>query len=114
MENQALTWKALGNSKTRRKVVFVRVHQAFGVTQLPPDENGRNAVVKNQVRVGALLVIKRAGVLVAKAEVESRRWRHLPAIFSKARHPPGAQIHLWYPGLALLHCWQAKQQAGQS
>src|SRR5438132_2398310 len=114
MEDQASIWKILGNSKTRREVVLIRVHQAFGVAQLSPNENGRNAIVKNQVRVGALLVVERAGVLVAKAKVKSRRRRHLPAIFGKARRAPRAQIHLWHASLALLHRRQAKQQAGQS
>src|SRR5207248_11659378 len=114
MENQAFIWKILGNSKTRREVVLIRVHQAFGVAQLSPNENGRNAIVKNQVLVGALLVVERAGVLVAKAKVKSRRRRHLPAIFGKARRAPRAQIHSWHASLALLHRRPAKQQAGQS
>src|SRR5437879_2828899 len=41
MENQAFTWKVLGNSQTRRKVVFVREHQPLGVTDLAPDDTTR-------------------------------------------------------------------------
>src|SRR5690242_5363364 len=114
MEDQTFIWKILGNSEARREVVLIRVHQPFGVAQLSPNENGRNAIVKNQVRVGALLVVERADVLVAKAKAKSGRRRHLPAILGKPRRSPRSQIHLWYTSLTLLHCRQAEQQAGQS
>src|SRR6202158_482802 len=114
MEDEANAWKVFGDPQPRRKVVFVGVHQPSRITQLAADENGRNAAIKNQVRVGVLLVVERAGVLITKAEVECSRGPHLPTIFSECRRSPGAQIHLRYASLALFHGGQTKQHAGQS
>src|SRR2546422_11379451 len=111
MEDEANTWKVLGNSQARCEVMFVGVHQPSRITQLAADENGRNAVVKNQVRVGVVFVIERAGVLITEAEVESRRGRHLPTIFSECRRSPGAQIHLRYASLSLFHGGPGKPHA---
>src|SRR6266446_7939355 len=114
MEYEAHVRKVLGDSKTRGEVVFVRVHQPSRITPLAADENGRNAALENQVCVGVALVVERAGVFIAEAEVESRRGRHLPTIFGKRRSSPRAQIHRRHASLALLHGGQAEQHAGQS
>ncbi len=114
MEDQASVWKIFGNSQARRKAVPVGVHQPSRVPQLAADENGRNAIVENKVRIGVLLVVERACVFVADAGVDGRLRRHLPTVFGKRRRAPRAQIHLRYAGLALLHRRQAKQQAGQT
>ena len=114
MEHEADAWKVFGDSQARRKVMLIGVHQPSRITQLPADKNGRNAVVENQVGVGVLLVVERAGVFIAESEVKSSRGRHLPTIFGERGRSPGAQIHLRYTSLALFHGGQAKQHTGQS
>src|SRR6266481_5676346 len=64
MEDKASVWKIFGNSQARRKVVPVGVHQPSRVPQLAADENGRNAIVENKVRIGVLLVVEGACVVV--------------------------------------------------
>src|SRR6202158_2911 len=114
MEDEANAWKVFGDPQPRRKVVFVGVHQPSRIPQLAADENGRNAVIKYQVGIGAALVVQRTGVFVAKAEVERGGRRRLPAIFGERPSSPRAQIHRRHASLALLHGGQAEQHAGQS
>src|SRR5882757_9654195 len=114
MKYQAHARKVFGNSQTGRKVVLVGVHQPSRVTQLTADEYGRNSFVENQVCVRVVLVVERAGVLIAQTNVDCRRGCHLPAIFSESPHTPGTQIHLRYASLALFHGGEAEQHAGQS
>src|SRR5713226_1203482 len=114
VQHESLTGKIFGDSEARSKVVLVGIHQPSRVTQFTADENGRNAVVENQVRVRVVLVVERAGVLVTEAKIQSCGGCHLPTIFRERRRPPRPQIKWRYAGLGLLYRGEAQQHAGQA
>src|SRR5437879_8600266 len=101
MEHEADAWKVFGDSQARRKVMLIGVHQPSRITQLPADKNGRNAVVENQVGVGVLLVVERAGVFIAESVVKSSSGRHMPTILGERGRSTGATIHFRFIGLDL-------------
>src|SRR5260370_31330551 len=92
MEGHGCSWKVFRDSQPWSEVVLVFIHQSTRIAQFAADENGGNAIIEDQVRVGVLLVIEGTGGFVAEADVDSRRGRHLPTVLRERRRTPGAQI----------------------
>ena len=113
MEYKPVTWEILCDAYPGRKIVLIRIHQTLRISVLAANENRGHAILENQIGVRVVLVIKRAGVFVAQAQVQRGCRRHLPAIFREGASAPVSQIHLGDSGLALLHGRQTQEHARQ-
>lgn len=100
--------------EARGKIVLIGIEKSARIIVLAADEDRRYAVVKDEVCVGVPVIIERAGILVAKTDVEGGGGVYLPGVLDKCISAPILEVHLGHAGLALLDGGKTEEKAGES
>src|SRR2546423_13241289 len=93
--------------------MFVRKHQAAGVSVLAADEDLRRAGGEDQIGVGIADVSERAHVLITQTHLNRGVAGNLEGILREGIARPVAQLHLRDACLALFYRGESQKEAGQ-
>src|SRR2546423_1187529 len=93
--------------------MFVRKHQAAGMSVLAADEDLRRAAGEDQIGVGIADVSERAHVLITQTHWNRGVAGNLEGILREGIARPVAQLHLRDACLALFYRGESQKEAGQ-
>ena len=113
MDDEAEGGDALCDAEAGCEVGVVGDHEALRHTVLPADEDGRDAILEDEVGVGVAAVEERAHVLVAEAVVEGGVGADAEGVLRVAVGVPLTEVHLGDAGLTLADGGRAEEEAGE-